>query len=1296
MKIKALPIIAATVLLASAVSCRQEEFYPEPKGVEMTFLATHTDEPDTKTVLGEGGSVLWSPSDEVSIFCGSGSGGGSKFTSQNSEPAATVEFKGFLEGIGVPAAGQYYWAFSPYSGDNSCDGQGISATLPSEQIAVRGSFGKNCHPAIARSTGTGLAFYSVAGGLAFTVSRPGVRSVSIKGNNGEALAGTYKATFGSDGRPVVEVKSAKQEVTLTAPDGSAFIPGETYVISILPVQLSRGITITLVTDDNKKGTLVSRNPQTVKRSVFGRIPDLDQKISEWTDIPVSTEGGGTRTGLYLGIIGFNQQLYKMGIEQLNAESKPRFDSFVSGLTSKNGTLLYYSVDDAIRTLQKAQYPSDLFNVSLITFTDGLDQGSSMMIDNYPGDSEYLGILHNRLASSSVAGLPLTSYSVGLKGNDVTDVSMFRSNLRQLSYPESNAYEVSDMSSVNSRFQEIANQVNQKLTSTKYTLGLTIPGQANGTRMRFTLDGASSATGSSMYIEGVFNLSTKSLTDVTYHGLTCSSGSTVAGKVSGIFVSFTFADIVPLVGGNLYQSRISHWLYIPSSGAWQKNSEFSAANNVNVTVTKIKKSAVVLLNLDCSKSLGSQFSTLQSHAQSFIAKLYEAAYDPTEVSGVSLDKTEATINVGNTLTLNATVTPSTASNKNVIWSSSDTVVATVSNTGVVTGVGPGTATIAATTVEGGYTASCDVAVLQKVESIELDRTELEMFIGGTPITLAATVLPENSSDKSVSWTSSKSSIATVDSDGKVSAVSEGSTIITVRANDGSNVSATCMVTVKYNLSLPASVEAVDLGLPSGLKWATCNVGASNPEEYGAYFAWGETEPKTTYNWSTYKWCNGRYDSLTKYNKNSSYGAVDKKTVLDPEDDAAHVNWGGAWRMPTDEEWTELRENCTWTWTDNYNGTGVAGRIVTSNKAGYTNKSIFLPAAGYRGDSDLDYAGFWGYYWSSFLSSDIYAFYVRFGFGKVDREGHYRFYGQSVRPVDGESIPVESISLNKITLDLYRGEVGQLTATISPSNATNKDVHWVSSDESVATVSEIGLVRAIAPGTATITAYASNGVSTACMVTVNKMDLSLPDAVDAVDLGLPSGLKWATMNVGATRPEQYGEWFAWGETEPKWDYDWSTYKFELGTDYNGPLSKYVIDSSYGTVDNKTVLDLEDDSARVNWGGSWRMPTDTEWAELINNCTWTWTSNYNGTGVAGRIVTGNKTGYTDKSIFLPAAGYWRDSGLLNAESYGNYLSSSPVTDYPKDYGRCASGVYFNYDRVGMSIYSRWYGQSVRPVTE
>ncbi len=190
--------------------------------------------------------------------------------------------------------------------------------------------------------------------------------------------------------------------------------------------------------------------------------------------------------------------------------------------------------------------------------------------------------------------------------------------------------------------------------------------------------------------------------------------------------------------------------------------------------------------------------------------------------------------------------------------------------------------------------------------------------------------------------------------------------------------------------------VDLGLPSGTKWATCNVGATKPEEYGNYYAWGETSTKSTYSWSTYKWCNGSSSTLTKYNTSSSFGTVDYKTVLELADDAARANWGGAWRMPTDAKWTELRNNCTWTWTDDYNGTGVAGQIVMSNING---NSIFLPAAGGRGEDGLSGAGDYGRYYSSSLYQNYvsFAWNVKFDSGSVVRDYGVRYIGHSVRPV-----------------------------------------------------------------------------------------------------------------------------------------------------------------------------------------------------------------------------------------------------------------------------------------------------------
>ena len=191
------------------------------------------------------------------------------------------------------------------------------------------------------------------------------------------------------------------------------------------------------------------------------------------------------------------------------------------------------------------------------------------------------------------------------------------------------------------------------------------------------------------------------------------------------------------------------------------------------------------------------------------------------------------------------------------------------------------------------------------------------------------------------------------------------------------------------------DLVDLGLPSGLKWASFNLGATKPEEYGNYFAWGETEPKSKYDWSTYKWCKGSWNTLTKYCTDSYIGYSgfkDNKTVLEPEDDAAAVALGGSWRMATYAEWDELLTKCTWTWTTQ---NGVNGYLVT----GPNGNSIFLPAAGYRDGTSLKYAGSYGYYWSSSLytGNSGSAFYVSFYSGSVLWHLSNRYHGRSVRPV-----------------------------------------------------------------------------------------------------------------------------------------------------------------------------------------------------------------------------------------------------------------------------------------------------------
>ena len=179
------------------------------------------------------------------------------------------------------------------------------------------------------------------------------------------------------------------------------------------------------------------------------------------------------------------------------------------------------------------------------------------------------------------------------------------------------------------------------------------------------------------------------------------------------------------------------------------------------------------------------------------------------------------------------------------------------------------------------------------------------------------------------------------------------------------------------------EWVDLGLPSGLKWATCNVGASSPEDYGYYYAWGETSTKGDYSWSTYEWFDNFTRTVTKY----------KADELDPSDDAARANWGGYWRLPTKKEFEELREHCTWEWTTQNSHKGYK---VTSKKNG---QSIFLPAAGWRLGADDYSVGSYGYYWSSSpIESDAsYAYYLYFYEDYHNVDWGYRYCGHSVRPV-----------------------------------------------------------------------------------------------------------------------------------------------------------------------------------------------------------------------------------------------------------------------------------------------------------
>ena len=516
----------------------------------------------------------------------------------------------------------------------------------------------------------------------------------------------------------------------------------------------------------------------------------------------------------------------------------------------------------------------------------------------------------------------------------------------------------------------------------------------------------------------------------------------------------------------------------------------------------------------------------------------------------------------------------------------------------------------------------------------------------------------------------------------------------------------------------SDDWVDLGL--SVKWATFNVGATKPEEFGDYYAWGETEPKTEYSWDTYKWGNGEENSLTKYNSAWYYDRADNKITLDLEDDVAYVKLGGNGRMPSKAEWDELCNYCTWEWyeKDNSEYGGVAGFKVTGKKAGYTDRSIFLPAAGgYRWNEGLYAAGFYGFYWSSSRDDgynyNIYSNCLRFNRSDYLMIYDERYDGYSVRPV----CPSEDLSVVLDSTNLTLSWISKLRCRLNAKvilrdEELNRMVTWKSDNESVAVVDQEGWVSARSIGVANIIAT-YGGVSATCKVTVTEHPF-YENGYEYVDLGL--SVRWASYNVGAEKLEEYGNHYAWGELEPKEDYSFYNYRFYAGgeviADHNSSVifnSSYVELSKYNDIDNKIVLDPEDDVAHVKWGGNWRMPTTEEWDELMDSCIW---EQFSMNGVEGyRIYRGGAL-YSpdDPFIFLPCTGtmeynYFNGSGVYVAstEEYpiGAYWASnrpsySYLMNLPLNMRKCYAGWGGWYYSWGYRTagFTRACGLAVRPV--
>ena len=450
-----------------------------------------------------------------------------------------------------------------------------------------------------------------------------------------------------------------------------------------------------------------------------------------------------------------------------------------------------------------------------------------------------------------------------------------------------------------------------------------------------------------------------------------------------------------------------------------------------------------------------------------------------------------------------------------------------------------------------------------------------------------------------------------------------------------------------------LTAVDLGL--SVKWANRNVGAKTQTEFGNYYAWGETETKNEYTVLNYAW-------FDDYNHNDEYdfgsgelvniGYDISGTIYDP----VHTTEGGFWHMPTKEQMNELINECTWTWTQQ---NGVKGYRVT----GPSGRYIFIPAGGSIYGSNNSNIGISGRYWTAtFPSTGEYsAEALSISEGSKYCSTSTRFEGCNVRAVYEEDFVYYDItnlsaadittSTAQISADVtnYNGQApaGVMVSTTEKYLLNEARVFNATVDNGVFSAELIGLQPAT---TYYYKAYIKEGdkyfFSQQNIFTTEE---GAGVQAEAIDLGLPSGTKWANMNVGASAPEVFGGYYGWGETEEKDDYDWDTYAYF--NDVNGD-GNYNYDEDGLINIGSDISGTDYDVAHVKMGGAWHMPTAEQAQELLTNCTLTPTML---NGVSGMEVKGSN----GNTIFLPFSGMKEETLTQYVGENGFFWTSTLYSD-------------------------------------
>ena len=925
--------VAALILVA----CSKTSEQPEPDGIQMTFRAYQESSRETKTTVQNSGTqVYWEPADEIKVFF---KGSGSRFISQNTAEATVADFSGSLNILvganeGASSTTKIFGLY-PYRSDAVSDGSTVTTTLPSEQTGRAGSFAKNTHISLAATNANSvdLGFYNVTGGIRFSLTQEGIKSVTFQSNNGENLAGKIKLAF-EGGIPVIkEVSEGETVITLNAPGGGTFQTGTWYYIEAIPGTLSKGFKM-VFSKGTETAKLNSSSSVTIGRGRYGSLADADEGL-------IFKESGSGDEPDPSSVIQFADPIAKYAcVEKFdtNGDGEVSYEE-AAAATSLSGLFKDWNT---VTNFDEIKYFTGVRSTERVF--SGLAKLKSISIPEF---ITTLGTFQNCTSLESVV-LPDAISSLPALCFDGC------SSLTNVDLP-------SGITSVpNYCFRGCSKLAEIELPSGVKTIGNTAFQNCSGLA---AIDFPAS------------------LTSIDYSAFSgCSALLTVS-----------LADGVSIEASVFQNCSSLKSVVLPNGITSIPNNCFNGCSSLESIalssgVTSIGSSAFSgcskLAEIELPSGVKTIGNTAFQNCSGLAAIDFPASLTSIDYSAFSGCSALLTVSLADGVSIGNSVFQNCSALKSVVLPSGLTFIPASCFSGcsaLTTITWPSNLTSIDANAFNGCRFETNDYTLELPASVT--------SIGSNAFGYLRHLIIPSTSPVSISGDS-------FNKDYTILYVPSGMVeMYKVRTNWSAYADRIRPIgdyPIEPNVD-GSIAEAVDLGL--SVKWASWNIGASRPEGHGAYFAWGETEPKWDYSWSTYKWCNGRSNTQTKYNTYSSYGTVDNKTVLDFADDAARINWGGTWRMPTDAEWTELKTKCTWTLTSQ---NGVNGRKVT----GPNGNSIFLPTAGYRNGTYLSDAGLFGLYWSSSLSTGRpdSAWYVFFYSDLVGRLNYLdRYYGHSVRPV-----------------------------------------------------------------------------------------------------------------------------------------------------------------------------------------------------------------------------------------------------------------------------------------------------------